>query len=295
MKRKNILLLIVAILSATIITSNVKAKEIEKESDYIINKINVKIKKEDYERLSEFVNVDFLSQKIYDRLKDAKLEYKGTEEKYIETRSLVDKNGNVYQTINNEMNKEDFEKAAKANDNGLLRGSCGTYCWQTSYKTLRATVFTRNGQNVISGELGWTQDPNVRSYDVFAFRGDNFTISYYAASQYYYSTTGNEDPWRGYDYNATTGTNNIKHNSHAVGVSMNLVDDAIAWMATIYIEGNATSGTAYLTYQHAQSNLTLAQSKSYTFSYSGLGHVLYYSNSTIRNKYDNMTPLTINY
>ena len=64
------------------------------------------------------------------------------------------------------------------------------------------------------------------------------------------------------------------------------------------VEGTRTDPkamTGYVTYQHATSALTLANSKSYTFSSSGLGGVLYYSNSTIRNKYDGMQGLSMNY
>ena len=46
----------------------------------------------------------------------------------------------------------------------------------------------------------------------------------------------------------------------------------------------------YATYQHARNSNanTLAISKSNSFSSSGLGGVLYYSNSTYRNYYDGM-------
>ena len=64
------------------------------------------------------------------------------------------------------------------------------------------------------------------------------------------------------------------------------------------VEGTHTelkTMAGYVTYQQASSALTLANSKSYTFSSSGLGGVLYYSNSTIRNKYDGMQGLSMNY
>ena len=47
-------------------------------------------------------------------------------------------------------------------------------------------------------------------------------------------------------------------------------------------------GRVYVSYQHAQGNLTRAESKSYTLSLSGLGNVVYYSDPIIMNTYDGM-------
>lgn len=45
----------------------------------------------------------------------------------------------------------------------------------------------------------------------------------------------------------------------------------------------------YVTYQHSRNyNTTLPESKSYSFGSSGLGGVLVYNQSYIKNMYDNM-------
>ena len=49
-----------------------------------------------------------------------------------------------------------------------------------------------------------------------------------------------------------------------------------------------TGGTVYASYQHAKSTVTLSQSLDFTISGGGLGEVFYFSNSSIRSKYDGM-------
>ena len=81
---------------------------------------------------------------------------------------------------------------------------------------------------------------------------------------------------------------------------MNLKDDtnitAFDMTLSSFLSINETGYSqahVFTTYQHAQSSLTRDQSKSYTLSPGGLGDVLYYSNTTIRNKYDDMSGIEL--
>lgn len=76
---------------------------------------------------------------------------------------------------------------------------------------------------------------------------------------------------------------------------MNIFDKANSDLElSIVLEFNENVGkTAYGTYQHARnSNITLTQAKSYTFNSNGLGGVVYFNNSTVKNYYDGMQGLS---
>ena len=83
---------------------------------------------------------------------------------------------------------------------------------------------------------------------------------------------------------------NLKKTNYGWGQSMNLINNGTLCELSMWIDMYGNAGeTAYASYQHARnSNVTLAISKAYTFSSSGLGGVLYWSNSTYSNYYDGM-------
>lgn len=53
-----------------------------------------------------------------------------------------------------------------------------------------------------------------------------------------------------------------------------------------------TASTIYMTYIHANRNVTLAQSKNYKFSSTGLGKVLNFTSDTIKSYYQTPAPMT---
>lgn len=158
----------------------------------------------------------------------------------------------------------------------------------TNYKSLNTTVIVQSGNYSIVNVLHWTQVPKYKSYDVFAFYLSNFSYYNVAGSQVYYNTSGSGS----YNYNSSSA--GYKSSSVGAGISMNLKDGSnitgyyLSLTANL-TAGNSSHGTTYVTYQHAKTDLTRAQSMSYTFSLGGLGNVLYYSNSAIMNSYDGMS------
>jgi hypothetical protein len=57
---------------------------------------------------------------------------------------------------------------------------------------------------------------------------------------------------------------------------------------TIVVISGATSFDAYGSFQHAQSAVTLAQSKAYNLVVNGRTNIIRFTNSTTASRYDNM-------
>lgn len=164
---------------------------------------------------------------------------------------------------------------------------------QTEYKRLSASLFENNGLNIM-GALSWSKMPKYRSYDVFAMRFQFFDYwNAYGVQEYYIGNSGGR-----FDYNS--GEPGYKGFATGFGISMNLKDgsniDGYELTIGAKLSVNTTSSAyanAFVTYQHAQRDLTREQSKSYGLSIAGLGNVLYYEDVNIRNAYDDMAGLNL--
>lgn len=75
---------------------------------------------------------------------------------------------------------------------------------------------------------------------------------------------------------------------------MNLVDAATGFQLEIEAIVVSTSkwATVYASYQHAASNVTLAQSKAYNISHNGYGEVINFA-TAVENYYDGMQGVSI--
>ena len=164
---------------------------------------------------------------------------------------------------------------------------CGTGCWETTYKQVQLTASKiQNGLLNVYIENNWKKIPQHQSYDILGLRwSKSSTINSYSGTQ--------ENGSSGYvDYPMTS--NNFNVDTFGIGLSQNLVDNASRYNNSMMVTiACSNSMVIYGTYQHAQGTLTLAQSKSYSISTGGLGDVLYFSNSTIRNTYDSMQGVTL--
>lgn len=140
--------------------------------------------------------------------------------------------------------------------------------------------------------VSWFVLPQIKKYDVLAARWNTSN-----SSDYFYGTQVCDSNTMFSDYYLTT-TPNVKSENYGLGVTMNLHDSAQTQIDLSYgiEDSNSFGNVVYGTYQHARnSNITMNGSLSYTFSSSGLGGVLYYSNSTIRNYYDGMQGIVMYY
>lgn len=193
---------------------------------------------------------------------------------------------------------------------------------ETTYKKLIASLLKTSTANPakrsVIAALDWKKVPSTKSYDIFASRVTNGLISLNSQS----GTMSVES----YEFgeNCEMGGTHTSTMNYPYGVNAwNVQESGIAYsgvgftgklstvtntctndagMIVSPIKGyNATltynaaastpSGqlTVYISYQHAQTAVNFnTVSQAYTFSNSGLGNVVYFSNSTIRSYYDGM-------
>ena len=163
----------------------------------------------------------------------------------------------------------------------------------TEYKkfTVSATTYSSNGV-MVTADLVWRKMPSTRSYDVYALMVNKggLNISSWQLTQKA-------------DYVSTVLQNGIPsgivldNNGLGYGASFALSESASSQLSSNLI----TKGTTYnkpstitVTYQHAQYDVTYAQSRAYTFSSSGYGSVCNFTTNAGRNSYDTMKGLTLN-
>lgn len=286
----------IAILASIIFTT----PKVNADSNYINSK-GITIPIEKYNYFKEYFSDSFINnmtQERFNKIKDKEFIKVESQTNYLVYREYYSNTGDVVFTESQSLSEEEYENYSSIQTFRVCTEDEHidyNECWITENKKL-VFDFVCEGSTTtcyLSAELFWLTQPKVRSYDVFAMRWtSNFSPTTFFATQ---GAMVNSIPEQT-EYHPG-GTNSV-FNSSGVGVSMNLYDDGLWIQCYMDVEGTRTDKktmTGYVTYQHATSALTLANSKSYTFSSSGLGGVLYYSNSTIRNKYDGMQGLSMNY
>lgn len=190
-------------------------------------------------------------------------------------------------TVSTEVTKTEAEEASQATNNNLTRGASH----KTTYKNIQISSTKISTNNYyINFYTNWLLTPQVKSYDVNAMRVDDATIV--AGTQkgtQNYGINGNYAEIS-YAYNGT----NMVNQSNGFGISMNLVDAATGFQLEIEAIVTSTSkwATVYASYQHAASNVTLAQSKAYNISHNGYGEVINFA-TAVENYYDGMQGVSI--
>lgn len=280
----------VLFLSLTVINVNAMESYIQDEMEtngYYINSKGVKINNNLYTEIKDYYSdydIENMTSSVYDLLLTNIFEkgYKirGIDEKYVETTYLEKIDGTITNIADRTISEEEYIEKSTIE----LLESCGTACWKTEYKAVRIVDFYNGNKIAMMLENTWLKMPKIRKFDIIALRWDSgFNLIEYTGTQSV-TTTKKEE------YFYTKGNDHYKIASNGIGLSMNIVDAAKEINNILYIEGTCTSSTTfYGTYQHATSNnVTLAISKSYSFSSLGLGRVLYFSNKTYRGYYDSM-------
>lgn len=208
----------------------------------------------------------------------------------LEKSKKVNKYYRVTKTTNGTTTTEiSEEEATNATKNTATRGAS----YATTYKNIQISTIPSNITNTFLIDLTnlWLKSPYIKSYDVIAIRTDDATV-----------IEGTQEGTQTYIYkNGSTGTIDYSNNgtnmvkaSNGFGISMNLVDDANTYECTIEAIVTATTewATVYGSYQHAATNVTLAQSKSYTISHNGYGKVINFA-TAVQNDYDGMQGVSI--
>lgn len=262
----------------------VKAQNISDDISYITNQNGVRISMTDYNLLTNIYSdayIQTMTSEDYENFKAKNININNLvkSEKYYKTE--IDHLNNV--VTNTEVTENEFN-----NYNPNIQTLSVSNFVETQYKKLSLTLSdNHNGYGDIFVGLLWKMIPSTRSFDVIAVRYVGMTdVDGTQWGRQIWGTNGNYT-YVNYGWNGT----NINRQDNGFGISMNITNDSTINYLENYIE-SAVEFTgnfqwAGASYQHATSNTTLAQSKSYTLAEDGKNGVILFTGN-IGSKYDNM-------
>ena len=281
---------VIALLMIILAPHYVNAEKINSSTltNYITNENGVVIDKNDYDVITNIYSENYanvMTNEDYLRFKECNIDISKIKQttKYFKT-TIDNLTHNVTTT---EVGENEYN-----GNNPDVEPLAYTYI-ETEYKRLSIS-FSSNGDgygDVFVGLL-WKKIPSTRSFDVMAVRfvgaeaidGTQTGVQLYKIN----GVNGRVD----YGWNGT----NINRQDNGFGISMNLLNDTNVNYFEMHIDSclefSGTYQAAVASYQHAVTNMTLAQSKSYTLSNAGLGNVIYYSPWSLANNYDGMGGVT---
>lgn len=262
----------------------VKAQNISDNISYITNQNGVRISMTDYNLLTNIYSeayIQTMTNEDYENFKAKNININNLvkSEKYYKT--VIDYLNNV--VTNTEVTENEFN-----NYNPNIQTLSVSNFVETQYKKLSLTLSdNHNGYGDIFVGLLWKMIPSTRAFDVIAVRYVGMTdVDGTQYGRQIWGTNGNYS-YVEYGWNGT----NINRQDNGFGISMNITNDSTINYLENYI-GSAVQFTgnfqwAGASYQHATSNTTLAQSKSYTLAEDGKNGVILFTGN-IGSKYDNM-------
>ena len=262
----------------------VKAQNISDNISYITNQNGVRISMTDYNLLINIYSnayIQTMTSEGYENFKAKNININNLvkSEKYYKTE--IDHLNNV--VTNTEVTENEFN-----NYNPNIQTLSVSNFVETQYKKLSLTLSdNHNGYGDIFVGLLWKMIPSTRAFDVIAVRYVGMTdVDGTQWGKQIWGTNGNYT-YVNYGWNGT----NINRQDNGFGISMNITNDSTINYLENYIE-SAVQFTgnfqwAGASYQHATSNTTLAQSKSYTLAENGKNGVILFTGN-IGEKYDNM-------
>ena len=128
----------------------------------------------------------------------------------------------------------------------------------TTYKTLRISAACDSTSCSVNLNAEWHYDPVTRSYDVIGVYLSGVSGTH--GQTYVYSTSG------------VTYYSNLKTAYNGIGNSVKLPNSGSNIIVNMSLN-TSRGGVIYGSYQHAMSNISLANSKLYNFSLGGYGNV----------------------
>lgn len=262
----------------------VKAQNISDDISYITNQNGVRISMTDYNLLTNIYSDAYIQTMTSE-------DYENFKAKNININNLV-KSEKYYKTVINHLNNVVTNTEVTENEfnnyNPNIQTLSVSNFVETQYKKLSLTLSdNENGYGDIFVGLLWKMIPSTRAFDVIAVRYVGMTdIDGTQWGRQIWGTNGNYS-FVDYGWNGT----NINRQDNGFGISMNITNDSTINYLENYIE-SAVQFTgnfqwAGASYQHATSNTTLAQSKSYTLAENGKNGVILFTGN-IGEKYDNM-------
>lgn len=282
---KKYIVFIVAIILSALSIECVNAKE-------FVNKNGIYISNEQYNSLKNFLDdktIENLTESDFEILKDKSWNVTDTQSIYV--KQVTNYINNIPRISEQELlTEEQYNNVEETNISTY--GNSGKSVWETTYKKIDIMLYTSSGTsyNVMLMDLEWKKMPSVRSFDVMAMLGKNFTFN----SGTGYVNISYKIGVSNYESTITSSNTNVYKNTGA-GISFVVKlptdSDLSAYNLSMTAVGtvtNTSNSKVYGTYQHSQKNITQTQAMSHTYSTSGLGGVLTYSDSAITNSYDNM-------
>jgi len=262
----------------------VKAQNISDNISYITNQNGVRISMTDYNLLTNIYSdayIQTMTNEDYENFKAKKININNLvkSEKYYKT--VIDHLNNV--VTNTEVTENEFN-----NYNPNIQTLSVSNFVETQYKKLSLTLSdNHDGYGDIFVGLLWKMIPSTRAFDVIAVRYVGMTdVDGTQYGRQIWGTNGNYS-YVEYGWNGT----NINRQDNGFGISMNITNDSTINYLENYIGSavkfNGNFQWAGASYQHATSNTTLAQSKSYTLAEDGKNGVILFTGN-IGSKYDNM-------
>lgn len=205
--------------------------------------------------------------------------------------TVTEKLYKITQTINNTYIYEELDPdmAEEIAQNSQVSALDANY--QTTYKKISLIdVELSNNYHQLTVYTRWLIVPVTQSFDVTALRVDDATIVEGSQRGTQVYIKNGETLSVNYSPNGT----NIRKEDDGFGISMNLVNNATYYETDIMANVQATTkwASAYGTYQHAVTDVSLDESQSYFISHNGFGDVLNFATG-VQNKYDGMNGVSI--
>lgn len=251
---------------------------------------NVDISEEGYNKLSKFMSeaeMGVITQEIYDSFMNGNVvNYQSViieTTYYVPVAQLPKKISERTMTVDEYINTS----TTKTTDN-IFYATNDFIEHETDKKKLTLVIKEDAGDVSFEFYNYWKSMPVYKSFDVMGMMWTgNFSYYSYYGEQY---TNGNSGVIEYYP-----GNGNYKFGTNAIGLSQNLVDSATQIQSKMVLVGTCTiGGTVNASYQHAQANITLATSKKYNFSTSGMGGVFGFYDG-VGSYYDNTAGIELNY
>lgn len=210
--------------------------------------------------------------------------------KYIKTETLYDNfTKEIIDRKETELTEEMYNRLEYMSE-PLAKCDGGVGCWETDYKKILLRVQGQTGpsdKGKVTLTTTWKKAPTIRSYDITAI---TFSKSINNISASLSSSIASNEK--------------VKKDSYGAGISAKLTSGSISADSTIEltVSGSYSDMTVWQnvricgTYQHAQSTVTLNNSTDYSFSKGsgGVGNVLNFNSTTIKDKYDQMQGVCFN-
>lgn len=292
MKKLSLILCAIALM----FVSALSVKALENEKIYFTNMNGVKLTEKQYNNLRKGFShdtINTMSENMIDTLKDDENIRKITTEKYVET-SVRYVNGVAASVEEKEISLSAYKNApteAVIVPSSTTRMAVSDYV-ETNYKkiTLTVTYGASISAKYVTLTNVWKTIPKTKSFDVLAISPGVPSASYNFSSY-----RSGYQKWDGNTISYEAGNENwklVNSNSiwkKALGLSQNLVDATASSLEnsiTVEFICNEYTFPVRASYQHATSNVTLAQSQSYTLGTTGMGELIIFE-SSIAKKYDN--------